>query len=110
MNVQLKELIDCMQKGWNQLPRNPTDQSSFCGTYEHPTSACPLAHAILGKTGHVSFYEKASELFPILTKQKVKFPDDGFTLNLTTAVINLADCYKWTTPQVIGWLKSHLKD
>jgi hypothetical protein len=108
MNTKLNKLIDHMQKGWEKLPRNPTCGTSYGGWENHPTSACPVVHAYLGKTGKVADFESAVHSFPILNSQNVSYYDG--TINLGSAILLLADDYHWSTPQVIAWLKTHLDD
>ena len=117
MNKQLKELIDCMKKGWNILPHCTNgltimqDGAHEIG-YNRPILACcPIVHAVIGKEGHnltardaMKTFFRCDALFPILKNQIV----GGFKLG--GAIIVLADNCGWTTPDIINWLTTHLDD
>lgn len=119
MNAQLKELIDCMEAGLKKVPVSIKAWTFCSGPYYAPQALCPLGHAILGKFGRLGYGYRA---FPILLQQIISnIPvnvnwelQEKSSLeeksNLGFAIETLSGSYKWSTEQVIEWLKSHLND
>ena len=127
MNEHLKHLIKAMRRGWKLLPNNAAPGSSFGFIYldkgawgselKQITGACPIIHAVLGELNVRYFYhldilklDNAARFFSILRTQRVQNPDGGDPEDLLGSIVRLRDVYKWTTPEIIKWLQSHLKD
>jgi len=114
MRQDVKELIDAMEKGWKMLPVMSDwyfkDQhgiaSTVAGKLSNISAACAQGHALIGVNCFNAF--NRVQLFPILEKQWVSYGDRTFPL--ASAINKLVILHRWTTPQVIEWLRSHLED
>lgn len=109
MRQDVKALADAMQKGWQTIP-HMCRQTFFKykkDNYEKIVSCCAIGHAFIG-SGNYHIIIPAVALFPIMRKQKVRF--DNHEINLYRAITILNDQYRWSTPEIIKWLRSHQND
>jgi hypothetical protein len=121
MRQDVKDLADAMERGWKLLPKmsewyfeSPDeyfDQDNFRAF--KITCACAQGHALLGTPAAVGVPDR-HKFFPILRNQLVKFrgkhPYSKSERSLEYAINTLIMDDKWTTPQVIAWLRSHQED
>ena len=114
MRQDVKELADAMEAGWKLAPE-------MCDLYfndkfypksdEVISSCCAQGHALLG-IGSRNVDDR-SVYFPILYNQMVqKIDRDGkpYELMLCSAIDDLVIGYKWNTPRVVRWLRTHQND
>lgn len=108
--MNLRQFIAAMRRGWNGVPRNSVGLS-FTGTRLFPRACCPMIHAYFGVAGRADYIgqPKVTAALPF-AYHGPKVNHGGEEVNLATAIVLLADIHRWTTPQIIEWLKTHLKD
>jgi len=108
MRHDVKHLADSMQAGWSKIPRNCPGKSWY-KRFDEVIACCPLMHASVGHVHRIVSLLALSEHFPILLEQHV-IDRNNSEVTLLNAVIQLADEYRWTTPQIIEWLRTHEQD
>ena len=101
----LKELADAMEAGWHITPHMVRNRF-FDGNPYDPAACCARGHAGLGKfscawNGTVSY-------FPILEEQMVQQPGGHGVYYLRGAIDDLVWDYKWNTPDVVRWIRTHI--
>ena len=114
MRQDVKDLADAMEAGWQKAPI--TTYAHFRFEDNRVSGACAMGHALLG-VGYVpeggSLYDAnvaeatVRARFPILINQMVSTPDGMWREEETLEhAINLLVLKRWTTPDIIRWLRT----
>jgi len=129
MRQDVKELADAMERGWKQFPKMHRGSSFKTDANDKVIACCAIGHTMVGAGNFSGIYSTTHivDKFPPLFDQLVYYPSgfkgkrvirngrnasglDGTLCVLWDVIVSLNDDYKWNTPQIIEWLRSHLND
>jgi len=113
MKRQLEALIVAMTKGLEIVPNSTRSWLPTKVKYspqKNIIACCPLAHVAIGLGQPPStYFSVLSDNFPDLNSIRVHHPSVSVgVLDLSAAIETLSGQYKWSTEQVIDWLKKQL--
>jgi len=131
MRQDIKELADAMERGWKQFPTMHRGSSFKTDANDKVIACCAIGHTMVGSGNFSGIYYSTIHIvdqFPPLFDQLVYYPSgfkgkrvsvtrssrdgrlDGTLCTLWDVIVSLNDDYKWNTPQIIKWLRSHQND